>query len=440
LRQIPIMNASFLKELQELVKANVISQQTADDIHAFYQSKKTENNSFPIILSILGSILVALGIILVIAHNWDQFGRGIKTAFAFLPLILSQALCFFVLLRKKQNIGWKESAATLLFFSVGACISLVSQIYHISGTLSQFLLTWMFLAIPLVYFFSSFVVTLLYIGGITWYACVEGYGYGNHVPYWYFILLLLLAPAYIRVLKSKPSGNAMRFFNWFLALSFAISFGTLAKSSGDYHVLFAGYLGLFCLYYLIGTLIVQQTSTVLGNSFFSVGLTGILFILITWSFDWLWESPPYDNPWLVTFSRPLPYITAIIFLLIGYLLFKRFKEVGAEAADPVPFSAYFFALAVTSFYYFPTAGVLVVNFWVLSLALYYIRKGSIRSHLGILNFGLLIVTVLAVFRFFDDSIPFIWRGMIFLLTGIGIFAANLIIIKRKKLLSQKTQS
>ena len=40
MRQIPIMNASFLKELQELVKANVISQQTADDIYAFYQSKK----------------------------------------------------------------------------------------------------------------------------------------------------------------------------------------------------------------------------------------------------------------------------------------------------------------------------------------------------------------------------------------------------------------
>jgi hypothetical protein len=229
----------------------------------------------------------------------------------------------------------------------------------------------------------------------------------------------------------------MRFFNWFLALSFAVSFGTLGSRSESHHLVFTGYLGLFCLYYLIGTLIVQQTSRILSNSFFSIGLTGILVILITWSFEWLWESRAYDRPWLVSFSTPLPYLTVIIFFLIGYLIFRRFKKIGAEAVDPVPFSAYLFALALIVFYQYPTGGVLVVNFWLLSIALYYIRKGSIRSHLGILNFGLMIVTVLALFRFFDDSIPFVWRGIIFLLTGIGIFAANIIIIKRKKVLTEK---
>jgi uncharacterized membrane protein len=92
------------------------------------------------------------------------------------------------------------------------------------------------------------------------------------------------------------------------------------------------------------------------------------------------------------------------------------------------------------FRYAPGIGVLVINLWLLLVALYYIRKGSQRTHLGILNFGLLIITILAIFRFFDDTIPFVWRGIIFLLTGVGIFAANIIIIKRKKAIAANQES
>ena len=166
------MNPSILKDLRELVEANVISESTSLSIQEFYKAKKKDSNSFTIILSIIGSILVALGIVLVIAHNWDDFGRIIKTIFAFLPLILSQVLCFYVIRRKMDSIAWKESAAVFLFFSVGTCISLISQIYHISGSLAGYLFTWMLLTLPLIYIFSSFVVSLLYVGGITWYGAV----------------------------------------------------------------------------------------------------------------------------------------------------------------------------------------------------------------------------------------------------------------------------
>jgi hypothetical protein len=115
-----------------------------------------------------------------------------------------------------------------------------------------------------------------------------------------------------------------------------------------------------------------------------------------------------------------------------YFLAIRYKQEGWKSLDPVGISAYTFTIAVLLIRNSPQIGVLLINLWLLLIALYYINKGNQRAHLGILNFGLLIITVLALFRFFDDAIPFVWRGMIFLLTGVGIFVANFIIIKRKK--------
>lgn len=66
------------------------------------------------------------------------------------------------------------------------------------------------------------------------------------------------------------------------------------------------------------------------------------------------------------------------------------------------------------------------------MAIFYIRKGSIKNHLGILNFGLLIIAVLALLRFFDNSIPFVWRGLFFVATGIGFFVANYLLLKKRK--------
>jgi hypothetical protein len=154
----------------------------------------------------------------------------------------------------------------------------------------------------------------------------------------------------------------------------------------------------------------------------------------------MWEDLHYNEAVAPFFAAPFPYFTGLLFLLIMYLFATRLKRKGWSEFDPVGFSVYIFTLAILLFRNYPKAGLFVINLWLLLLALYYIRKGSQRTHLGILNFGLLILTFLAIFRFFDDSIPFVWRGIIFLLTGVAIFAANIIIIKRKKAIAANQES
>src|SRR5690554_5546108 len=160
---------SLQKDIPELLKAGIISPETAEKIKQFYNSKESSSaNRLLLVFGILGALLVGLGIILVIAHNWDELTRTTKSIFAFLPLLTAQIACAFVLGKKYDNVVWRESATTFLVLALGACISLISQIYHIPGNLSSFLLVWMLLVLPLLYVMQSATAALLYIVGITY--------------------------------------------------------------------------------------------------------------------------------------------------------------------------------------------------------------------------------------------------------------------------------
>src|SRR3954469_7771767 len=117
------MSKPLEKELELLEKEGVISPEVAGNIRAYYQAKSANpHNRLFVVFAILGAILVGLGIILIIAHNWDELTRPVKVFFAFLPLVAGQLFCGFTLLKRSNDQGWKEGSSVFLFFSVGASI------------------------------------------------------------------------------------------------------------------------------------------------------------------------------------------------------------------------------------------------------------------------------------------------------------------------------
>ncbi len=128
---------SLSKDLSELVNSDVITPETADRIQDYYEGKKgNSTNRLFIVFGVIGALLIGLGIISIIAHNWDELSRITKTFFAFFPLVTGQLLCGYVLFKKPDSTAWRESSAIFLFFAVGACISLISIQYSgKSGTI-----------------------------------------------------------------------------------------------------------------------------------------------------------------------------------------------------------------------------------------------------------------------------------------------------------------
>src|SRR5690554_2415996 len=279
---------SIQKDIKELIEAGIITSNTAKKIEEYYAKKSSSpTNRLFVVFGILGAILVGLGIILMIAHNWDELSKTTKTVLAFLPLILSQFLCVYILLKKSVNKAWIESATTLLFFSIGPCISLISQIYHIPGNLSSLLLVWMLLFLPLIYIMKSSVAPLLYIVGITYYAAeVSYFSYTYYEPYAYWGLLLAVLPQYFISAKKSPKSNFLILENLLIPLSITIALGTFS-SVGSYF-LYVAYFSLFGLFYNIGANNIFGSNESRINSYKVIGTLGTLILLFVSSFESFW--------------------------------------------------------------------------------------------------------------------------------------------------------
>lgn len=438
------MNKPLLKDLQELVDANIISVDTARQITEYYQAKENApSNKFNLVLGILGAILLGSGVILLVAHNWDIFNRFTKTILSFLPLAIAQAICIYTIARKRESRVWQEGSATFLFLTVPASIAMISQIYHVDGDLSTFLLTWLMLTIPIIYLQGSSIVSLLVIAILTWYGVEIGYhslfsSAVTHYPYMYVILLLCLLPWYYLLAKRNSAGNFFHLHNWVLAISFIVILGTFSISGGNHNWVFGGYMSLFGLYYSLGNTTYFRDNKLRSNPFRVLGMAGILAIAIAWTFQSIW-SERYHEQENSIWESPLWYITILMLIVSGWLIFRNTKN-SSTKYDVTASSPYLFWLLLVMPGDNSIAGSFIMNCWVIVIAIYFIRKGSIQNHLGILNFGLLIIAVLATFRFFDNSILFIWRGIFFVVAGTGFFAANYLLLKRRRSLIPNTNA
>ncbi len=423
---------SIRKDLAELVNENVISQKTSDDIGAYYSYKKVPSgNRLFVAFGILGAILVGLGIILILAHNWDQFSRTTKTIFAFLPLVIGQILCVFTLIKKSGSATWRERAAAFLFFAVGACISLVSQIYNISGDISSLILTWMLLCLPMVYILNSSIVSLFYLVGITYYACETGYwSHPSSEPWIFWLLLILPLPHYFLLYKQKSGSNSLIFHNWFIPISVVITLGTVAKSNEE--LMFIAYFSLFGLYVLLGHLPFFRQQLLPNNSYLVLGSLGTIVLLLVLSFDNIWEQVREQSfSFNEVITSPELLVSTILTLFAAGLLYKNWKEKSLDIASP---TAIVFILFIPIFIlglYSPIP-VFLTNIIVLGIGILMVRNGANQDHLGILNYGLTIITILVICRFFDTDLSFIIRGILFVAVGLGFFLTNYWMLKKRK--------
>jgi uncharacterized membrane protein len=421
------MGKSFLKELSELVEQQVISHDTAERIRQHYSKKQQPDSPsrIVIIFGILGALLTGLGIILIIAHNWDQFAKTHKLGVAFLPLLISQALCAYALIKKKESRVWREATSVLLITSIAAAISITSQVYHLHGSLDRFLLAWMLLSVPVMYIMQSGMAAILVIVGITWYGVVSSTArFSLHISWNYWGLLVAILPFYFLQVK-KIGKNFFYFSSWLIPISAAICLIMFAEQAEEYMLI--TYMSLFCLFILIGQTSLLSEHKLVTNGFLIIGSLGTIAMLLIGTFDELWReisgALTAEDEW---------YAAAGVSLLTTVLLVMQIVRRGMRTVNP---KAYLYLLYIGLFFYAPyspTATQIAANVLLLVIAIVTIRQGAQDDRLLILNYGLLIIAALVTCRFFDTQMTFVLRGVLFIAVGIGFFAANYWMMKRRK--------
>jgi uncharacterized membrane protein len=421
-----LMQKRIIQDLDKMLEDRIIDEEIAGRIRQFYLDQEGDHrNRQYVVFGILGALLIGLGIILIIAHNWDQFGRMTKTLIGFAPLVLAQILVLYTLAQQRESQTWRESTATLLVFGMGATLSLISQIYHIPGSMASFMLTWSLLILTVVYLLPSTMTAVLYLSGITWYGAETGYGSGGGNSLYYWLLILPLLPYYFHQLRNRQDSNFTYLLNWMLPLSVLINLGTIALENPEW--LFVTYLMLFGLYYLTGKYTPAFNDSLQNNGYRTLGSVGMVVMLVILSFHWIWKELAEET---LVFQSVEFFITLLLCLLLIALIIRLVKP-GENLADtdPSPFiPVLFFALFIAG-RSAPVIAVVLINLTLFLLALYTIRRAMQMQHLGLLNYGLVMITALIICRFFDTNISFILRGLLFVMIGTGFFIANHRLIK-----------
>lgn len=414
------------RELPGLVDKGVIPAESAERLKQHYGpvDRPLGTRTFLLVFGVIGAILVGLGIILILAHNWEQLSKLNRLLIAVGLLVAAQSLAGCVLWFKQGSQVWREAAAALLVLMVGAAMAIVGQTYHLTDDAAAFLLTWMLLILPVVYLMNSVTAAVIYVVGVTFWTS----GYPDISKQFIWLLLGLVMPYYLRLLRHRRYANATIILSWVITICFYFCFGeALANYLGRLYLLI--YSGLFTVTYLIGILWFTPDGESRSMPFAAVGLTGSIGLTFTLTFNEIWGHLPLA--WHSV--SPAAYVIAVVLLAVvigGASRLPRARRRDSRWFLLVP-GAIGLAYAIQAYDSSGIGAAIIINAYLLWLSISIIASGVRQDRLGIVNLGMLLIAALVAARFFDMELSFVVRGIAFVLVGLGFLAANVVLLRRK---------
>jgi uncharacterized membrane protein len=277
------------QELPDLVSKGVLPQSSADMLREHYGDiKSVDKKWFVIILcSVLGALLIGLGIILLFGHNWEELSRPVRAVLSLLPLMVGQALAMWVVLKRPTSQAFKEGTATFLSLMVGASIALISQTYNIPDDTPTFILTWMLLIVPLAYLKEATIPAAIFVAGISAWAGHFWYEPLKAFLFWPF--LAVVVPHFIWSLRQEKYTIRAAILALVMAICVCVGAGfTLGRSwPGSWIVI---YSSLITVFYLLGAWEFKGFSTNWQRPFQILGGFGIFIFMFLLTFRSPWES------------------------------------------------------------------------------------------------------------------------------------------------------
>lgn len=420
----------LLGELPQLQQEGVIDAASAGNLREYYtrllDAPGQGRTLAVLMLSVLGSLLIGAGVITLLAHNWDELPKWLRLAVAFLPLLIAQGIGGWALLKDK-SLAWRESVGMFTPLAVMAVISIVAQVYNISGDPVKFYFTLCMLSIPVVYIYRSTMAALLCMAGI----CALGAFSFEHsdrpdanlLKYWTCVLLLVP----FVVFMFRRHGQTMRSF-W-LAIGCAVLLiwqaGFAVCRLDSHNMPIFGILA--SVVWLLGR---SSDENRWALAFKTLAMPGLLIVFIVSSYKWAWDSIHifgtfmYLPVWwygfvgllmaanlllLVRMARSHEWLTFMpgmsgLLLLIGMIACNLCgaHEISGLIANIIGF------------------------FGGVAVMLLAIRQEKIIE----MNFGMLLAALIIVFRFFDSEYSFTVKGVAFILVGVLFLAINWMMFRK----------
>ena len=424
----------LLGELPGLKEKAVISPESADALQQHYQSILPPKTNFQqlvtIFFGILSAALTGAGIILILAHNWDEIPRQARVGMALIPLCVAAGLGFYTL-KKDKSAAWRESIAIFTALTSAAAIALISQTYQMGGTLKDFLFTWMLLFFLLIYIFNSTATFVIYAFALTVWN-LNRLDRWPHLPNndFYFLAMFIALPLIWLIIhfRKEPNSRKTALLCGVMTI-FALLNAIPLFAECDALQCKLGWALLLSVLFLAG-IARQSGAWFMDNLLLPSGAVGITIYASIGTFSDFWEHTNYSRSSSEN-STECWVVIGILALAWIILLLKRRKTV--EIIPGLLPVVLFLVCCIN-----PYAGAVVFNLYMLITGIIFMCVGFKGHNLLIINAGMFILSLLLILRFADSNMGILLRGCIFI--GLGLMFLFVNIIASKKFKAGNTQN
>jgi len=160
----------LIREVDAWEREGVVDTATATRLRTRYALAVANETPWGrIIFGSLGALLVGLGIIALLAANWSDLGRPVRTIIAFMPLCTCAVLYVAGYRRGWSSRAFLEPLGLFWGLAIGTGIALIGQTYHLPQDAEAFTLVWTLLLVPVCYATRALApVAGYFIGLLIW--------------------------------------------------------------------------------------------------------------------------------------------------------------------------------------------------------------------------------------------------------------------------------
>ncbi|MCP3966747.1 MAG: DUF2157 domain-containing protein [Lentisphaerae bacterium] len=413
----------LLDELPGLKENNIIDEDNCSKLQDYYSKQIPPAVNYQrlmiIIFGALSAILVMGGVLLLIAHNWEDIPLRVRLSLAFVPLVASLTFGWYTKLDDRSTV-WQEASAVLISGSFAAAVAMVSQIYYLGGELYQFMFTCLLFTFPLLYIFKSQVYLTIYLIGLTIYTYSSIRN--DSVAYsWMFFAFILPYSIYyiVKEFRSAKMQFLCNIIVAFVLINFAVFFHECKDSIAK-----VGWATLLPAILFLGKQFERKGLLSRKNSLLVVGFLGIAIFMALGSFDDFWRNDYFN--WKNSLSDI--GITAISILLFLWMLIQTIRWRAGSLLMPL-----ILPLAAASSWYFDDEIIrYVFSAIMIAYGIMLLVKSCNLHKMALLNLGMLLIAVQILIQFFDPEVPILFRAAGFIITGVAFMIVNIILSRRFK--------
>jgi len=413
------------------------------------ENNESKINVMKIVLSVFGGLFIAAGLIVIFVSFWEDFPDFIKSACAFLPFTAGFIFAAFVYLKKKSSYVWREVAGVLW------CVGVISTLALFSDTLYDALpysswdvlgftlnLASLVLLIPAVFLLKSVVVLPIFFVDLMYCAanCDLTVGKTDENVILFLILPLFAVGALFTHIIKNENDIRYKFCVWISALAFAAANIAMYLCAGG-ELMLVALIIVFAAYCLI-----SEKQGIYSLPFRIIGTIGVcVSVLVSVPLMYSFSGIEFTS-----IGQVFAPFTTLVFL--GLSIYFVLRDFHFELSDALfyPASAAAVVVSVISgmikekLYYYDykydwdsyygtkeKLGLLILVTAAI-IGVSFILKGIRSLKLFELNVGIIAVfvaLVMLVFSMYD--LDMITVGLLLILFGASMFAANLLVSKQK---------